>query len=230
MVLVTIVKGTGKPTFAATKPLQFSGYDWSVRTIASDRGGTNNLYSGENTWTDARGALHMRTTKNSGRWSCAQVVLNRGLGYGTYILVMRDASHLEPAAVFSMYTFDQWAGDQHYREMDVEISRWGDPTNKKNAQYGLEPFYVPGNVFPFAIPSGTITHSMHWESARVSFKTIRGASIDTTGPLISAHEFASGVPSPGQEKLHLDLYVIASDKYPLRKDSEVIVEKFEYFP
>jgi hypothetical protein len=151
------------------------------------------LYSGDNAWTDASGALHMRMTKKTGRWSCAQVVLNRRLGYGTYTLVLRDTSHLEPAAVFSMYTFDQWAGDQHYREMDVEISRWGNATNRNNAQYGLEPFYVPGHIFPFKIPSGTVTHSMHWESARVSFKTARGVSIGTAGPLISSHEFISGV-------------------------------------
>jgi len=30
-------------------------------------------------------------------------------------------THLEPAAVLSMNTFDDWGGDQHYREMDVEF-------------------------------------------------------------------------------------------------------------
>src|SRR5262249_54471445 len=48
VVLVTIVKGTGTPTFAPAKPLKFSGYDWDVRTIASDKGGTNNLYDPDN--------------------------------------------------------------------------------------------------------------------------------------------------------------------------------------
>ena len=38
--LVSIVKGTGSGiALAPTKPLHFSGYDWKVRTIASDRGG-----------------------------------------------------------------------------------------------------------------------------------------------------------------------------------------------
>src|SRR5499433_1641702 len=162
VVLVKIVKGTGTPTLAPTKPLHFSGYEWSVRTIASDRGGTNNLYSGENAWTDAAGALHLRITKQQGRWSCAQVDLNRSLGYGTYVLVVRDISQLEPAAVFSMTTFDQWAGEQHFREMGVEFSRWGDGARKTNAQYGIQPFYVPGNVSPFNAPSSTLTHFMRW--------------------------------------------------------------------
>src|ERR1700761_171357 len=41
---VASVKGTGEIQEAPTKRLKFSGYDWKVRTIASDRGGLNNLY------------------------------------------------------------------------------------------------------------------------------------------------------------------------------------------
>src|SRR5215831_18773119 len=62
--LVTIVKGTGTPQFAPVGSLKFSGYDWGVRTIASDKGGTNNLYDPENAWTDASGALHMEIKRN----------------------------------------------------------------------------------------------------------------------------------------------------------------------
>jgi hypothetical protein len=54
---------------------------------------------------------------------------------------VRDTSHLEPAAVFSMFTFEEWAGDQHDHEMDVEVGRWGDAANKNNAQYTIRPFY-----------------------------------------------------------------------------------------
>src|SRR6266581_250803 len=105
IVLVRTVKGVGTPTLAPTKPLKFSGYDWDVRTIASDRGGTNNLYDPDNAWTDASGALHLQIKPKSGRWSCVEMVLNRSLGYGSYVVTVRDTSHLEPAAVFSMITF-----------------------------------------------------------------------------------------------------------------------------
>ena len=230
VISLAIVKGSGTAQLAPTKPLKFSGYDWQVRTIASDRGGTNNLYDPENAWTDSSGALHLQIKKKSGRWSCAEVVLNRSLGYGTYAVTVQDASHLEPAAVFSINTFDDWGGDQHYREMDVEVSHWGNPANKNDAQYGIQPFYVPGNVSPFKMPSGTLTHTMRWESGRVSFKTVRGASATGEGPSVSEHQFTSGVPTPGQEKVQLFFYVVASDKSPLQKGGEVVVEKFEYFP
>jgi hypothetical protein len=230
VVTVSIVKGIGAPQLAPVKSLHFSGYDWEVRTISADRGGLNNLYGADNAWVDASGALHLRITKKGDRWSCAELEMTRSLGYGTYIFTVRDTTHLEPAAVLSMNTFDDWGGDQHYRELDVEFGRWGDPTSKNNAQFGIQPFYVPGNVAPFILPKGTFTHSMHWESGRASFKTVRGSSPQPGAPVVSEHVFTSGVPSPGQEKFQMLFYVVASEKSPLQNENEIVVEKFDYLP
>ncbi|HXC48825.1 MAG TPA: hypothetical protein VNU20_11075 [Candidatus Sulfotelmatobacter sp.] len=228
--VVSIVKGSGEPQLAPVKPLRWSGYDWEVRTISADRGGLNNLYGADNAWTDASGALHMRITKKGDRWSCAELEMTHSLGYGTYIVTVRDTTQLEPAAVLSLNTFDDWGGDQHYRELDIEFGRWGDAADKNNAQFGIQPFYVPGNVAPFVVPKGTLAHSMHWESGRASFKTVRGSSTQPGAPVISEHVFTSGVPTPGQEKFQMLFYVVASEKNPLQKENEVVVEKFEYLP
>jgi hypothetical protein len=228
--LVTIVKGAGTPQLAPTGSLQFSGYAWAVRMIDSDKGGTNNLYDPENAWTDARGALHMQIKKKSGRWSCAEIFLNRSLGYGTYSVTLRDTSHLEPAAAFSMFTFDESAGDEHFREMDVEVHGSGDAANKNNAQYAIQPFYSPGNLFLFATPSGTLTLVLRWEPGHATFKTFRGRSSGAGAQLVSEHEFTFAVPGPGQAKLRLIFFVGASDNNPMQKPSEVVVEKFEYLP
>jgi hypothetical protein len=225
-----IVKGIGPPQLAPTKPLQFSGYDWRVRTIASDRGGMNNLYDADNAWTDTKGALHLRIHKKADRWSCAEVMLTRSLGYGTYNLVVEDTSHLEPAAVLSMNTYDDWAGDQHFRELDIAISRWGDATSTKNAQYVVQPFYVPGNVAPFTEPAGTLSHSLRWESGSASFKTVRGPSAKAGTSIVFEHDFNSGIPSPGQEVIYLAFYVVASETNPLQNENEVVIDKFEYLP
>ncbi len=230
VVSVEIVKGTGPLRLAPTVPIRFSGYDWKVRTIASDRGGLNNLYDGDNAWTDASGAMHLRIRKKDDKWSCAEVVLTRSLGYGTYIVVVDDTSHLEPSAVLSMNTFDDWSGEQHYREMDVEMSRWGDAKNNNNAQFAIQPFYVPGNVAPFTAPSATLTSSLHWESEKASFKTVRGSSMGPGAPVVSEHVFTSGVPSAGSETFQFLFYVVASDTNPLKDQNEVVIEKFEYFP
>src|ERR1700674_3234505 len=227
---VTIVKGVGTPQIAPTGSLKFSGHDWSVRMVASDKGGTNNLYDPENAWTDASGALHMQIKKKSESWSCAEIFLNRSLGYGTYSVTVRDTSHLEPAAAFSMFTFDESASEQHFHEMDVEVHGRGDTANKNNAQNEIQPFYSPGNLFPFAPPSGTLTYVLRWEPGHTTFKTFRGRSSGAGAQLASEHEFTFAIPGPGQAKLRLIFFVVTSDKNPMQKPSEVVVEKFEYLP
>lgn len=227
---VTITKGVGSLPPNPTKALQFSGYDWTVRTVAADRGGVNNLYDADNAWTDAGGALHLRISKKEDRWTCAQTVLTRSLGYGTYVVETRDTSHLEPSVVLSWHTFDEWAGEQYYREMGVEFSRWGDAKAVNNAQFDLQPFYISGNVAPFTAPSGTLTQSLRWEPGRISFETVRGSSVHRGEQVVSQHVFTSGVPSPGREQFQFMLYVVASDKNPLQRQTEVVVDKFEYLP
>ena len=228
--LVTIVKGVGTPQLAPVGSLKFSGYDWSVRTTSSDKGGTNNLYDPENASTDVAGALHMQIKKKSDNWSCAEIFLSRSLGYGTYSVSVRDTSQLETAAVFSMFTFDEWASEARFREMDVEVGGRSDVASNSNARYVVQPFYIPGNLFPFAAPSGTLTYVLHWESGHATFKTFRGRSSGAGAQLVSEHEFTSGIPAPGKEVLRLIFYVVASEKNPMRKPSEVVVEKFEYLP
>jgi hypothetical protein len=228
--LVRIVQGVGTPQLAPTGSLKFSGYDWGVRMIPSDKGGTNNLYDPENAWTDPSGALHMQIKKKLGSWSCAEIFLDRSLGYGMYSVTVRDTSHLEPAAAFSMFTFDESASEQHFREMDVEVHGRGDAANKNNAQYAIQPFYSPGNLFPFAAPSGTLTYVLRWEPGHATFKTLRGRSSGAGAQLVSEHELTSGIPVSGKAILRLIFFVVASDKNPMQKPSEVVVEKFEYLP
>ena len=227
--VVTIVKGSGTPQLAPTGSLKFSGYDWGVRMIESDKGGLNNLYDSENAWTDAGGALHMQIERKSDKWSCAEIFINRSLGYGTYSVTLRDTSQLEPAAVFSMFTFDDSDSEQHFREMDIEVGGRGGE-NKNNAKYEIQPLYIPGNLFTFAAPAGALTFVLRWESGHATFKTVRGRSAGAGTQLVSEHEFTTGVPTPGKAIPRMIFFAAASDKNPLQKPSEVVVEKFEYLP
>jgi hypothetical protein len=145
-------------------------------------------------------------------------------------VTVRDTSQLESVAVFSMFTFDEWASKERFREMDVEVGGRSDAASNSNARYVIQPFYIPGNLFPFAARSGTLSYVLHWESGRATFKTFRGKSSSAGAHLVSEHEFTSGIPAPGKEVLRLIFYVVASDKNPMRKPSEVVVEKLEYLP
>jgi hypothetical protein len=228
VVTVATVKGTGVFVPPSRKLLTFSGYEWEVRKLPSDRGGANE-YDPENVWTDAEGLLHLALRHREGRWTSAEVVLTRTLGYGTYAFVIRDSSRLDPSAAIGMYTWDDQGADQNHRELDVEISQWGDRTIP-NAQYVVQPYYVPANVARFASPSGRVTHAFRWEPGRASFRSVRGPGPSAKEPAIAQHDFTSGVPLPGDERVRVSLYCFRYAPAPPQNEVEIVLEKFQYFP
>jgi hypothetical protein len=220
---VAMVEGA-KPV-TPPKTLTFSGYQWEIRSGSSDRAGSLNLFDQSNAWTDQAGLLHLRISKDKD-WRSAEIKLSRSLGYGSYRFVVRDVSHLEPAAVLSFFTWDDGGP---IREMDIEISRWGEPQDK-NAQYVVQPYFVAANTVRFLAPPGTLTHWMIWEPGRASFRTARGAQSKVGTDSVAQHVFTSGVPSPGSERVHINFYIYKSKRNPLEREAEVIIEKFEFRP
>jgi hypothetical protein len=227
VIAIATVKGTGDLFTRPPKVLTFGGYEWGVRDIPSDRGGPNE-YDPDNAWTDAEGLLHLKLAKRDGRWTSAEVILTRGLGHGTYSFTVRDISALDPSAALGLLTWDPGVVDQNHREMDIEISRWGDPKTP-NAQYVVQPFYVPANVARFTAPAGTLTHSFRWEPGRVVFSTVRGSSAGQ-GARVAGHEFTSNIPTPGAERVRMNLYYFRYGPAPPQQDVEVVIERFLYVP
>jgi hypothetical protein len=218
-----VAQGPAKPPSVI---IPFSGYEWRVRDAPSARGGQNQ-YSSSNVWTDASGAIHLAIKKKDNEWFCSEMSLTRSLGYGTYRFVVRDTSHLEPSEVFSIFTYDYAGGEQANREMDIEITRWGDPSNN-NGRYVIQPYNVASNLVHFTAPEGTLTHSFRWEPGRISFRTVRGAAENSRAA--AEHVFTSGVPAPGIESVRMNHYVFRSGPAVARSESEVVVERFEYLP
>ena len=128
-----------------------------------------------------------------------------------------------------MLTISSWDGSGPYQEMDIEISRWGE-TGGKNAQFVVQPYYVPANVVRFLSPPGRLMYSYDWNPGRVAFRTVRASESGGKADAIASHVFTSGVPPPGSETVHLNLFVFDNRRQPLREGTEVIVEKFEYLP
>lgn len=226
IVAVTRVDGSGK--FVPPKPrtVTFSGYEWLVRQTQNDRHGMSD-YDGRNVWVDDNGHLHMLLTERDGRWTCAEVRLTHSLGYGTYSFDVRDTSQMDPSAAFSMYTLDPLASDQNFRELTIDVSRWGEPGNM-NGQFVVQPETVPANVFRFAIPAGLVTHSFRWEPGRASFKTV-GAS-QPRGGAIAERLFTARVPTAGAETAHMTLLFDRNAGRAPAKAVEVVVEKFAFLP
>jgi hypothetical protein len=225
--ILAVAQVAGGPAPIPSRTLRFSGYDWEIRQVANDPGGSRNYYDPSNAWTDKNGFLHLCISRRQDRWMSGEVKLSRSLGYGTYKFTVRDVSRLEPAAVLDISTWDDFGPP---RAMHIEVSRWGEPEDK-NAQYVIHPYVVPANVIRFNTPPGTLTYSLRWDPGRVTFKTVAARSIsNAASKAVAEHVFTSGVPSPGQEKMYINLYVFANKRHPLRHETEVVVEKFEFLP
>ncbi len=228
--VLAVASAPGKPVAPVTVvTIHFSGYDWTARSVGSDRGGEPNAYDPANVSIDERGALHLRTAEREGRWTCAEVSLTRSLGYGTYRFVVQDTAHLPPSAVVSLLTYDDAGAEPFANEMDVELSRWGDP-KRNDAQYVIQPYYVPENVFRFESPAGMVTHSFHWEPGRVTFQSEIGSVRGPNARPAVTHIFSSGVPVPAKETVRMNIYDFRHSGHPSQPPAEVVIEKFEYLP
>jgi hypothetical protein len=225
---ITIAKGESGASAAATV-IHFSGYDWTVRVAGGDHGGEPNSYDPANAWTDQKGYLHLRMAQRNGQWTCAEVSLNRSLGYGTYKFVVQDSAHLNPSAVLGLFTWDDTHSEGSHNELDIELSRWSDPKGK-NAQYVIQPFYIPANLVRFSVPAGVYTHIFRWQPRSVSFKTLPGSANGAAASAISEHIFSSGIPASASETVHIDLYDFHHAESPSQQPAEVVIQKFEYQP
>jgi hypothetical protein len=113
--------------------------------------------------------------------------------------------------------------------MNLDISRWGDPDNK-NLQYVVQPYYIPANVVRFNAPAGVTSHSLRWEPGKASFRSALIRKSNKKPLPITEYDFLSGIPTPKTEMLHINLYHFGYSKVALQKETEVVIEKFEYFP
>jgi hypothetical protein len=228
IVAVTRVRGSGAFTAPAPKTIAFSGYDWLVRQTQNDRHGMND-YDGRNVWVDSDGHLHLLLIERDGRWTSADVRLTRSLGYGTYSFDVRDTSQIDPSAALSMYTFDPLGSDQNFRELAVDVSRWGEP-GSMNGQFVVQPETVPANVFRFEIPAGLVTYSFRWEPGRVAFKAVRRGPAPRGDSTVAERLFTAGVPTAGAERPQVTLLYDRAAALAPGKAIEVVVDKFVFLP
>jgi len=211
--------------------VNFSGFQWRVRKVASDRGGTRNPYDPNNVYVDQAGALHLQILDRNQQWTCSEVNLTRSLGYGTYSFTVEDTSHFEPAAVFAIFTWDYSSNQGNRGEFDINISRWADPQNK-NAEFVIQPAFVPLNMTRFVAPPGKLKHTFVWAAGRITMITSRVLSNGSTD-LVSKHIFTSEIPTPGSESVRMTFYIYSDPNHKLpgvHHSAEVVVDRFEYMP
>ena len=209
------------PLPAAEKVVAFSGYQWAVRSPRGAVGPGPNLFSdsSRNVWVDEAGRLHLKITHDGGRWTCAEVALDRSLGYGTYTLLLdSELERLDDRSVLGFFTWDDRPLEEH-REMDIELSKWAQPRDR-NAQFVVVPTdkKVRFNVLPALAPTA---YRFTWSPGRVIFAGAGARSWDYAD---------AGVPSSGTARIKLNLWLFRGQAPSSGREVEAIVDAFTFQP
>ena len=229
---VEVVKPSGDQlstshTAPPSKTLRFSGFDWQVRTIPGDYGAKTNEYSAANVSLDESGALHMRLTRNAGGWVCSEIHSVRSLGYGDYRLQVQDVSSLEPAVMFSTFSLLAQPTDGDHREMDIHITRRGEPANR-NAEFVVQPSFVPANFYYFNVPPGPLAIQLKWTPEKAEFSAVR-LQMHGEKP-VASWIFDTGVPRADEAQIYINFCNFGNARIPPTHNAEVVVKSFDFFP
>lgn len=218
-------------TGSGVKTIEFSGYEWAVKSSSGEEAGPGpNLFGEENVRVDSSG-LHLKILNRQGRFSCGEIVSKRSFGYGTYrFYVDSNVQDLAPSVVLGLFTWSDDPGYAH-RELDIELSRWGDP-KKDNAQFVVQHTFADDKMrFPMPPKLNASVHTFIWSPENVRFRSEQGsASASSNGPpLILQHTFTQGVPEAGGENVRINLW-LALGRPPGPGKTEITIRKFEFIP
>jgi hypothetical protein len=176
---------------------------------------------------DAQGYLHMHISNRGGVWRSTEVICTDTLQYGTYSLTIESPiTALDKNVVFGFFTWDTEAPQYAYRELDVEISMWGND-GAQNAQYAVQPWAVEGNRHRFDL-GGTgagSTHRIDWRPGRVQF-----SSIDAQGTPLQSWTYANTayVPPAGAGNAHINLWLYKGQAPSDGREVEVVLKSFSF--
>ncbi|HWQ91855.1 MAG TPA: glycoside hydrolase family 16 protein [Clostridia bacterium] len=221
---------------SARRWVEFSGYNWWVKSSTGAVGPGPNYFSAstDNVWVDEQGFLHVRITKRSNQWQCAELVTARTFGYGTYRFELGSrVDNLNPNVVLGLFT---WSDDPAYthREIDIECARWGNFADPNNSQYTVQPSDLPNQLRRFAVPTG-LSHSTHlftWETNRVAYQSQRGSFVPNPAAsnVITTWTFTQTVPQTGDENVRINLWLMSGLAPTDGQEVEIIIRKFEFVP
>jgi len=193
--------------------LSFGGYSWAVKTGHAGPG--PNDFSAANARVDAAGRLHLAVARDAatGAWTCAEVVLNASLGYGTYAWTLAPPAPvgLDENIVIGLFTYEN-----DTREVDVEFSAWGGAFPGVNADFAVQ----PATVKRFAAGADAVRAGYTWGPGFVNF---------TCGGEAWSHAGAD-VPPPGAERVHMNAWLDRGHAPATGEGAEVVVADFVFTP
>jgi hypothetical protein len=205
----------------------FAGFSWTVKTSTEPVGPGPNVFSDDprNVSVDSQGRLHLKIANRNGLWTCAEVINQTQLGYGTYTwTIVGDVTRLAPEAVLGMFT---WSDGPAYanREIDIEFTKWAAPSAEKTGWYTIQTGAHPSPVSTsFTLRQGTSSvHTFTWRPGQVQFKST------SAGRTFRWCHAGAAVPVPGDETPRINLWLYQG-KPPTSSAVSVVIRDFAFTP
>jgi endo-1,3-1,4-beta-glycanase ExoK len=217
-------------------PVNWGGQVWLAREspVLQESPAPNYwLATPENLFTDSQGRLHMIAEKvGSTFYSVGLISQKRNYGYGTYtITVDTPIASLDPMAVLGMYTYNG-AYTPGRDELDVELSRWGQPSPTfNNSQFVVQPWKLKGHLQAFFSPTKRVplTFQWTWTPKSVNFSEYDGTL--PGGKLLKKWTCSTFSPAAiAGTTMNFNLWFLRGEAPYNGKSQEVILRSFSYTP
>jgi hypothetical protein len=237
-VVVSEPNGDGKyPEKSAPKrKIEFAGHTWLVKYGDKLGPGPNNFSdSPDDVRVDPNGCLHMKIVQRNGKWYCTEIASEKAFGYGTYVLTLASrVDTLDRNIILGFFTWDDFAPQYNFREIDFEFGRWQNLENDV-AQFVIQPWEHLGNIYRYDIGySGhteMTTHSFTWGPDGIYFASYYGGYSKKPSPdnmIASWYYDGKDNPSPGKENLRINFWLVWGKTPVDGKDAEVVITDFKH--
>ncbi|MBM4104538.1 MAG: hypothetical protein FJ263_10945 [Planctomycetes bacterium] len=220
----------------ANRAIQFAGHNWAVK-VGDDMGPGPNHFSDStsNVWIDGSGYLHLKITHPNSNWYCSEIISDESFGYGTYVFTIQSRlDTLDTNIILGLFTWDSYAPQFNYREIDFEFGTWRNPGDDIG-QYVIQPWDTAGNLYRFDIDytGGTLTttHVMTWRPDGIYFKSYYGNFVLAPAPeTIIRDWYYTGPdnPPPGGENVRMNLWLILGLPPTNNQESEIVIKDFQF--
>jgi hypothetical protein len=220
------------PVLAGGKPgypdrITWSGATWQVKSSRAAVGPGPCVFATSGVSVDGAGALHLRVQKSGSAWTCAEVIGPTSYGYGTYTFeVASRVDAFDPNVVLGLFTWSDKAPYAH-REIDIEFAKWANAADPTNGQFVVQPYGTANHLVRFTQPAVTTsTQSFTWRAGVIDW-----SSRDGSGNLIASYHYTgTDVPVPGDERVHLNLWLFQGAAPSNGLPAEAVIRSFTYRP
>jgi len=193
--------------------LNFSGYEWEVKSGYNKSPGPNN-WDDNLAYVDDNGYLHLKIELHNGTWYCSSLHLKESLGYGKYEFSIFTLN-LDPNSVVGLFIYESDS-----KEIDVEISQWRNPDGH-NLHYTVQP--DNSDELHLELASEESFHSIEWSAEAIKFKSEQNAKVMGEWNYSGEDNFA-----PDDGKVHLNFWL--SKAFPPQENQEILVKSFKFLP